>query len=73
MHWGKEYIVGWQGHASDYAQLVARVVQHLCWMLLPDEILTAEELEEAVDLILQFQDIFVGPDTKVGFTHRVKH
>ena len=42
-------------------------------MLPPVGILTAEEMSRAVSLVLEFEDIFVGPDGKVGFTHRVKH
>ena len=52
------------GISHKYAQQIARVPQHPCCMLLPEGILTAEEMEEAVSLILDFQDIFVGPDGK---------
>ena len=42
-------------------------------MLPPVGILTTDELGAVMDLVLEYQDIFIGPDMKVGFTHCPKH
>ena len=31
------------------------------------------ELHQAVDLVLEYADIFVGPDGEVGFTDKIRH
>ena len=42
-------------------------------MLPPIGLLTTEQLESVVDLVLEYQDVFIGPDGKVGFTNHVRH
>ena len=39
----------------------------------PDEGLTVRQVKEAVNLIMEYEDLFVGPDGKVGQTSLVKH
>jgi hypothetical protein len=50
-----------------------RLPEHLRCMLPPPGVLTSSQVELAVDLVLTYQDVFVGPDGKVGFTNRVRH
>ena len=50
-----------------------RLPEHLCCMLPPVGIQTTDELGAVVDLVLEYQDIFIGPDGKVNFTHCAKH
>ena len=50
-----------------------RLPLHLRCMLPPKGILTEKELSQVIDLILDYQDIFVGPDGKVGFTNKAAH
>jgi len=47
--------------------------EHLRCMLPPPGLLDEDQLTEVVHLILEFQDLFTGPDGKVGHTHRVSH
>ena len=42
-------------------------------MLPPAGIQTTDEMEEVVDIVLEFQGIFIDSDGKVGFTNHVKH
>ena len=37
-------------------------------MLPPIGLLTTQEMGEVVDLVFKYQDIFIGPGRKVGFT-----
>jgi hypothetical protein len=52
---------------------VERLPEHFRCMMPPPGVLNQEQLAEAVDLVLRYQDLFVDPDGKVGFTHKVKH
>ena len=52
---------------------VSRLPEHLRCMTPPVGLLTTKQTEEVVDLVLEYQDIFIGPDGKVGFTNRVRH
>ena len=40
--------------------------QHLCYMLPPYGILTADEMEEVVDLVLVFEDNIIGPEGRLA-------
>ena len=42
-------------------------------MMLSPGILTDDHLNQAVELVLEFPDMFVGPDRNVGFIDWVKH
>jgi hypothetical protein len=52
---------------------VSRLPEHFrCMMPAPGE-LDDERVEHVVELLEEYKDIFVGPDGKVGFTHKVEH
>ena len=55
---------------SEHDAVVTRLPEHLRCMLPPVGLLTTEQLEEVVELVLEYQDIFIGPD---GKTNRVRH
>ena len=52
---------------------IRQLPAHLKCMMLPPGILMEEQLGKVVQLVLEFQDVFVSPAGKVGFTDWVKH
>ena len=53
---------------------ITRLPEHLqCTLPIDGGGLSEVELNEAVELILEFADIFVGPDGQVGFTDKIRH
>ena len=47
--------------------------EHLQCMLPEENSLTESEIQRVKHLIREFDDIFTGPDGKVGYTHVVRH
>lgn len=52
---------------------IHRLLDHLKCMMSPPVILTEDQRSQVVELVLEFQDGFVSPYRKVGFTDQVKH
>jgi len=52
---------------------VERLPEHLRCVLPPPGTLAEHQLNILVELILEYQDVFVGPDGKVGFNTLVQH
>ena len=53
---------------------ITRLPEHLqCTLPADGSGLSADELNQAVDLVLEFADIFVGPDGEVGFSDKIRH
>ena len=61
------------GYQDYEARMMRRLPAHMRCMLPPAGVLTEEEFASAVDLILEFEDVFVGPDGEVGYTNRIQH
>jgi hypothetical protein len=51
----------------------ATLPAHLRCVMPPEGVLNKRQTLLAMNLVLDFQDIFVGPDGKVGFTNKVTH
>ena len=52
---------------------VHRLPEHLRCVLPPPGTLTDYQMKRLVGLILEYQDVFVGPDGKVGYNSLVRH
>ena len=50
-----------------------RVPEHLRVCLPPPESLTVKQATLIADLLLEYQDVFVGPDGEVGWTDVASH
>ena len=59
--------------ARRQVQQQLRLPEHLRCVLPPPEELNRSQLILLVELILEFQDVFVGPDGKVGQTTLIEH
>ena len=49
------------------------LAEHLRCMMPPEGVLKPEEQARVIEMLTEFQDIFVGPDGKVGYNDMVKH
>ena len=53
---------------------ISRLPDHLkCTLPADGGGMSTVELNQAVDLVLEYADIFVGPDGEVGFTDKIRH
>ena len=52
---------------------IYQLPDHLMCMMPSPGILTEDQLSQVVELVFEFQDVFVGPDRKLCFTDKVKH
>ena len=85
--WNKEVLTGvhsalpagtLQGHRRNQGSRCVqseyeRVPEHLRSVLPPPEALTYEQACQAADFLISYQDCFVGPDGKVGWTDLARH
>ena len=47
--------------------------EHLRCMMPPEGVLEPEQVEKTIRILNEFQDVFVGPDGKVGYNDEVTH
>ena len=51
----------------------AELPAHLRGMMPPENTVNPEGFRKIVDLVLEFEDVFIGADGKVGYTNKVTH
>ncbi|MCP3888118.1 MAG: hypothetical protein GY702_04500, partial [Desulfobulbaceae bacterium] len=60
-------------YSKEQQSIVEMLPQHMRCMLPPPGVLSTEELERTTMLILEYQDVFVGADGRVGYTDQISH
>jgi hypothetical protein len=51
----------------------ASLSDHLRFMFPPEGTLIRKETSQLEDLVMEYEDIFVGPDSSPGFTDKITH